>query len=204
MNYNVTAPKGFTIDRFLLEAQKHNYHVYRETSQSFNLNIVGWRRKIVEANKFNDVIAVYWQQDTVWRKKQWPATTIPGVPWLLNPVNKNGTAIVVPGQYTKVYALGQYKGYTALKQVSPIKVFRDSNRDTLQRKIADKIPGSIEEGLFGVHIHKAGIWSKLVGTSSAGCQVFQNAVDFYEFIELCEVSASIYGNAFTYTLIDEV
>lgn len=200
MKYNVVRAKIFTIEQFIVEAQRRNYHVYRESSQSFNLNIVGWRRKIFEANKFNDVIAVYWQQDTVWRVRQWPATTIPGVPWFLNPENPKGTAILVPGQYPKVYSLGLYKGYTSLKQIGLLKVYRDLNKDGYP----DKIPETIEEGVFGIHIHKAGLWSKLVGTSSAGCQVFQNAADFDEFIELCETSASIYGNAFTYTLFDEI
>ncbi|MCI0447290.1 hypothetical protein L0152_29285, partial [bacterium] len=37
---------------------------------------------------------------------------------------------------------------------------------------------------------------------SAGCQVFENAEDFAEFMKLAQRHSKLYGNSFTYTLID--
>lgn len=187
-------------EEFLKRAEELKYYVYKEGTHSYNLNIVGWRAKDIVEDKFNDIISVYWKENGIWKSKYWKATTLPGVPWLLNPVNKNGTAIMVPGQYPKAYVLSTYKGYKALKQLAPIRVYRDVNRDS---KVTI-VPGNIEIGVFGIHIHKAGWWSKLVGTSSAGCQVFQRADDFNEFISLCEQAAKFWGEYFTYTLIDEI
>ena len=60
------------------------------------------------------------------------------------------------------------------------------------------IPGS-----FGINIHKAGKDSKDVDQWSAGCQVFQKSDDFNEFMGLARKHKNLYGNKFTYTLIDE-
>ena len=38
---------------------------------------------------------------------------------------------------------------------------------------------------------------------SAGCQVFADPKDFAKFIELCKKQSTLYGNSFTYTLLDE-
>ncbi len=43
---------------------------------------------------------------------------------------------------------------------------------------------------------------KIVDKFSAGCQVFANASDFEFFLELAEQHAKLYGNKFTYTLLD--
>ena len=59
--------------------------------------------------------------------------------------------------------------------------------------------------MFGINIHRQ--WGpddrEYTGGVSAGCQVFQSSVDFYEFMETCDISAGIYGNAFTYTLVND-
>jgi hypothetical protein len=113
-------------------------------------------------------------------------------------MRESGTAILCPGQYVETYALGLFKGYTALKQVKEVKVYRDNNLD-------DKVDINgmvIEAGLFGIHIHRAGWMSKTVGLSSAGCQVFQSRVGFDRFIDVCRMSERLYGNKFTYTLME--
>jgi hypothetical protein len=64
--------------------------------------------------------------------------------------------------------------------------------------------GKKETGIFGIDIHRASATgtTKYVDKYSAGCQVFENADDFNEFIKLCERHANYYGNRFSYTLID--
>ena len=60
-------------------------------------------------------------------------------------------------------------------------------------------------GDYGINIHRSNPYTEsyLVNKWSAGCQVFKKADDYKEFIELCQQSAAIYGNSFTYTLITE-
>lgn len=180
-----------------LEKMKH--FGYKVFEGPFNLNIVGWRYWDGKPNEYCDYIAAYWRnKDEPWQEWFWQATTRPGKPWLLNPANPKGAAILKPGQYLNVYELSKYKGYKALKQVRPVIVFRDNNRDGH----FDQETASIEQGLFGLHIHKAGLKSKLVGVSSAGCQVFQNSTDFAQLIGLCEQAERLYGNSFSYTLLE--
>jgi len=187
-----------TIAHFLQEMREKNYLVFDSDTLPFNLNIVGWRRLATQKNKFDDYIGLYWKENGLWISELWSATTEPGTPWLLNPMNPKGTAILVPGQYVDAYRLGIYKDYLALKQIGPLRVYRDNNRDGQEDQDSD----TIEEGLFGIHIHKAGIWSQLVGVSSAGCQVFQRSADFKDFIALCEQSEVHHGKRFTYTLLE--
>ena len=78
-------------------------------------------------------------------------------------------------------------------------VIRDYDRNA----ILDFNNGREETGLFGINIHKAGKDSSEVDQWSAGCQVFSKSADFNEFIDLAKKQKDIYGNKFTYTLIDE-
>lgn len=165
----------------------------------YALDIVGIRHKAWEPNSFTDTLICRWFESKDREvTKSWCITTTPGVPWLLNPMQRKGAAILVSGQYTEAYALGRYKGKDALLQVAPVKVYRDRNRNST----IDLDPDTIEEGLFGIHIHRAGIFSKLVGTWSAGCQVFEKEADFEDFIEICRTSLKYWGNSFTYTLVE--
>jgi hypothetical protein len=66
----------------------------------------------------------------------------------------------------------------------------------------------VDDGFFGINIHRASSRKVIgreptVGRFSAGCQVFRDPGDFDTFVGLCERSAVLYGEAFTYTLIDE-
>jgi len=60
---------------------------------------------------------------------------------------------------------------------------------------------TIDCGMFGINIHKAGVFSEQVNGWSAGCQVFQKSDDFYEFMSLVQKSRKRFGNSFTYTLL---
>lgn len=188
-----------TATEFLLLAKDRGHSIFDSKTKPYNLNIVGFRNVTGRVNHFDDLIAVYYlNQFGTWMRGIWPASTCPGAPWLLNPISPRGTAILVPGQYHEVYELGTFHGHQALKQVGALKVYRDNNKD-LQ---LDENAATIQEGLFGIHIHRAGIWSQLVGPSSAGCQVFQKSADCDEFIWLCEQAVDYWGNRFTYTLME--
>jgi len=177
-------------------------YTYYETG-NYNLNIVGVRKKNNIPNKYDDYITVTYKDVTgVQKFKTYSATTEPGLHWLLNLLNPNGTAILVPGQYKSCWQIGLHQGkYEALCQKNPVKTYRDKNKN----QVLDYDSKTITEGIFGINIHRSNPsqTSLLVDRYSAGCQVFSNPNDFNEFMEICRQAKKIYGNSFTYTLITE-
>lgn len=175
---------------------------YVLNTKPYQLNIVGLRNKSTNSNRFDDEIHVFFTKaDGRWDYHIYPATTDPGTFWLNNPSFDQGTAILAQGQYKNAYAIGKHKGlYTALVQILPVTVIRDYDRDA----VLDFYNGSKQTGNFGINIHRAESFgeTKFINKYSAGCQVFQNAADFDKFIALCEKHKKLYGNKFTYTLID--
>jgi hypothetical protein len=161
------------------------------------LNIVGVRNSLVGnavTNAFDDCITVSRIDNGVWKYYEWPATTDPGRKGVMEYHNAAGVARMVPGQYIDSHGLGLHQGrYQALKQFKPVKVYRDANRNMTYDET------SIQTGVFGINIHKAGVDSVLVENWSEGCQVFKRAAHFEAFMELCRNSAQA---AFTYTLIE--
>lgn len=176
---------------------------YETYSRPFELNIIGIRNQSTVPNRFDDEIHVFFKNNN----KQWvhyifPATTDPGTYWLKNPMNPQGTAILSQGQYKDAYQIGLHKGkYYALVQRKPVTVLRDYDRNA----ILDFQNGKADTGMFGVNIHHASVigTTKTVDNYSAGCQVIANINDFNLFMQLCENHKQLYGNSFTYTLIDK-
>lgn len=168
-------------------------------NKGYDLNIVGIRNSYpdrIVTNKFDDVITVSYKISGEWIYKEWEATTDPGKKGVMEFGNISGVARLVEGQYRSSYIIGKHQGkYEALRQYKPVKVYRDSNKDL--KFDEDRI----EEGLFGINIHKAGVNSTLVENWSEGCQVFKRSSDFEEFMYICRESAKIHGPIFTYTLI---
>ena len=175
---------------------------YRVFSRPYELNIVGVRAITNVPNAFDDTIFVFYTDGTHWRLLNFPATTDPGMQYLKQPINNAGTAILKPGQYVDCYATGLHRGlYTALVQRAPVTVIRDFNRDGK----LDFHSGKEQSGMFGINIHRAeqsGV-TKYVSGHSAGCQVFANASDFAAFMQLCTQHKKMYGNKFTYTLLEQ-
>ncbi|MBO7693032.1 MAG: hypothetical protein J6Y28_09615 [Acholeplasmatales bacterium] len=172
----------------------------------YNLNIIGVRanKNNIVTNEFDDILVVlYRTENNNIHKKLYAITTEPGLYYMTNKIPSNaGTAILVPGQYRSCWALGKHKGkYKALVQVKPVKVYRDYNKDS----IYDMNPETIQEGVYGINIHRSSdiISPSKVDKWSAGCQVFKNKIDFSSFLYLCDKQAERYGNSFTYTLINE-
>lgn len=175
---------------------------YVLNTRPHELNIVGLRGRSVESNQFDDEIHVFYKKnDGTWNYHVFPATTDPGTYWLNNPAYPQGTAILAHGQYENAYAIGRHKNiYPALVQVSPVTVIRDYNRNA----VLDFLNGQKQTGLFGINIHRAeqSGTTSTIGKYSAGCQVFQSAEDFNGFMVLCKQHEQLYGNRFTYTLLD--
>lgn len=171
-------------------------------SRPFEINIVGLRSKSTSPNRFDDEIHVFYKVSTLnWHYHIFKATTDPGTFWLRQPMQPQGTAILAEGQFIDTYQLGMHLGkYLALVQRKPITVIRDYNRDA----VLDFKNGTKTTGMYGINIHRANKTgeTKTVDKNSAGCQVFESADDFALFIKLCQKHKSLYGNHFTYSLID--
>lgn len=170
----------------------------------YNLNIVAIRKSGTKCtNEFDDrLIVEYKDGNDKLTKKIYNITTKPGASYLGKEMGSvKGTAILVPNQYKGCWKIGYHKGlYKALVQAKPVKVYRDKDKD----KEYDFEPQSIDTGVFGINIHKAGTHSYIVNNWSAGCQVFQDANDFTSFMKLCQEQINhCMGSTFTYTLIRE-
>lgn len=171
----------------------------------YNLNIVGVRNSDthgVVTNKFDDKLTVSYSVNGEMKYHEFDATTDPGSHWEKNLLNKDGVAILVPNQYRGSHKIRKHQGkYEALCQKKPVKVYRDNNKDGKY----DMLEENIKEGIFGINIHKAG--SRVNGSTqidkwSAGCQVFSKESDFNQLMELAYKAKDLYGNSFTYTLIE--
>ena len=175
----------------------------------FNANIVGVRSSSDRSNLFDDTIILIYKN----KKKEWEiisslATTDPGKKYLLQPINEQGTAILVPGQYKGVYRIDIHAknnsnfAHEALCQRNgKVKVWRDNNKN----ETLDHDEESLEEGWYGINIHRAKSSGETdyVGAYSAGCQVFKNSTDYKLFMDVVKRSAKLYGNSFSYTLLEE-
>jgi hypothetical protein len=187
------------LDKLQAILKHKDYVIY---SRPYELNIVGIRGDSVIPNHFDDEIHVFYKTNPHnWHYHVYKVTTDPGTFWLKNPEQPQGTAILAQGQYKDAYTMGLHQGkYKALVQHKPVTVIRDYDRDAT----LDFLNGTESTGLFGINIHRANSsgTTKYVDKYSAGCQVFENSSSFNEFISLCEHHLKLYGNVFTYTLID--
>jgi len=178
-------------------------YVYFEdaANKTYDVNIVGVRNSSTGnkvTNVFDDIITISFKDETGnWVYKEWMNTTEPGKKGVMEYHNAGGVARLVEGQYRGSHAVGLHQGkYEALRQVKPLKVYRDTNKDL----IFDE--NKITEGVYGINIHKAGQDSTWVENWSEGCQVFKRVKDFDEFMKIVKKSKKIHGNSFTYTLIE--
>lgn len=187
---------------------KKNYTVYNNPEVDWNLNIVGVRAEVLTPDKFDDWLIVFHRFGGKWDVRYYQITTDPSPYYLRNPISKNGTAILTPGQYKGAYALdihrrGKKGAHEALCQkLKNVTVYRDKDRNG----ILNMDPSSIESGFFGINLHRGprnGQWSEDNENYSAGCQVFADDRKFDEFLLLCKHAEASFGNQFTYTLLSE-
>jgi hypothetical protein len=167
----------------------------------WSLNLIGLRTADSLSNRFNDLFLIFFRCAESWSLLQFPCTTDPGTYYRNNPINIDGTAIVVPNQYRGLWKLGKHRGlYDALIQKGPVQVYRDNNLDN----VIDLNPSTVQEGMYGINCHRANTTkSSQVDRWSAGCQVLQAAQDFDVLLSLCNRSSAMYGNSFSYTLLTE-
>jgi hypothetical protein len=172
----------------------------------YNLNIVGIRNKNTSdevTNKFDDCMTVTYKKDGMWNMSCFRCTTDPGKHWVENIMKESGVAILKEGQYRGSHKIGLHQGkYEALRQVKPVQVYRDNNLDDCY----DMLEENLDKGIFGINIHRATKYAGRASTQidkwSAGCQVIAANDDWHEFMDICHRAKDIWGNSFTYTLIN--
>lgn len=192
-----------TVGKCLAIAAKQQYQVF---DKPYKLNLWGVRSEDKNTKEFNDTLFIFYKNDRgTWVYNQFVITTDPSDFYLLKPINSKGTAIVKSGQYIDLWNFGFHKGRTdhkALIQVQPIKVYRDANLDEFKTFKES----SVDEGLFGINMHRASKWgiTKFVGAYGAGCQVHADCTRYdNEFIPLIEKAVSFGNRHFSYTLLTE-
>jgi 5-hydroxyisourate hydrolase-like protein (transthyretin family) len=164
-------------------------------------HIVGVRSNEDAANVPDDKF--YFFTETVFDTMT-TGTTNPGTPVLKGgflKYNKAGAAVVKADEvYYDVWAYGLHQGkMPALRQVNPIKIYRDGDMDGKSEEI-----GKMDQGLYGINFHTMDYdkQSKAVKDTingwSAGCQVVNDVEKFYQVINLFKTQKKV-----TYTLLNE-
>jgi len=186
------------------------------TKGAFNINLFGIRSMNSKSNSFDDLVGAALYLDAthpiVFAAN---ATTDPGKYWLQNPMHREGTAILVPGQYAGSHCVGIHgrsgkNPYEALEQVGNMTYVRDNNKDMKLDFELYRDPQQLKLNAFTANIksniHRAhlNLLVQLVEKYSAACQVIQSATEFQKLLELCKEAVKRgFPNRFTYTLFEE-
>ena len=176
------------------------------TGGDYDVNIIGVRNSETKnrvTNAFDDCMTLFYKVEGEWKFHCYKCTTDPGTHWVENIMREDGVAILKPGQYRGSHKIRLHQGkYEALGQKKPVLVYRDDNRDNNY----DLLEENVQEGLFGINIHRA--TGKSSGTStrvdkwSAGCQVIAANDDWTLFMKIMRKARDTWSNNFTYTLIE--
>lgn len=191
---------NFTREQVEAAVKAMGYAWFEDASnKGYDVNIIGIRNASTGqtvTNVFDDALTISYKENGVWKFHSWAATTDPGKKGVKEYHNAAGVARLVEGQYRSSHIIRLHQGkYEALGQNKPVKVWRDANKDLVYDE------KKIQEGVFGINIHKAGADSTYVENWSEGCQVFKKSADFEAFMKICRKAKDIHGNNFTYTLI---
>lgn len=192
----------YTREQIKEATQSKGYKFFEE--DDWNINIIGVRNSETAnkvTNRFDDLITVSYKTDGIWQYHEFPCTTDPGTHWVENIMSDKGVAILKPGQYRSSHKIRKHQGrYEALCQQAPMTVYRDNNLD----KTYDL--ESTDTGIFGINIHRAtkyaGKKSTQIDRWSAGCQVIAANEDWVKFMKIMKQGHTVWGNNFTYTLIE--
>ena len=176
------------------------------TGEDYDVNIIGIRNSDTKnkvTNRFDDTMTISYKIDGEWQYHEFDCTTDPGTHWVENVMNDKGVAILKPGQYRRSHKLRLHLGkYLALGQKENVTVYRDNNLDANY----DLDESKTDTGVFGINIHRAskyeGKKSTQINKWSAGCQVIAANDDWHEFLDICQAAREVYGNSFSYTLIE--
>lgn len=171
----------------------------------YDLNVFGIRKNNPVPDKFDDTFGIaYTDPAGNDRCYLFPCSTDPGLYYLKNPLNPEGTFIMKEGYYPKLWTPGKHKGYDAMIQVGKCQGVRDNNLDGRLDFEGKKIVTVGPEA--GINLHKAipGKFTLTVGMFSAGCQVLAAEIDFLYVLHLIAAQQVYRGTGtVSYTLLNE-
>jgi|TARA_R110000765_G_scaffold102030_1_gene190642 hypothetical protein len=197
----------YTREQIQAAVESKGYKWFHDTNnKNYDVNIVGVRNSKTlneVTNKFDDCMTISYKIDGEWQYHEFDCTTDPGTHWVENVMNDKGVAILKPNQYRRSHKLRLHGGkYLALGQQNPVTVYRDNNRDDNY----DLNESKTDTGVFGINIHRAskyeGKKSSRINKWSAGCQVIAANDDWHEFLDICQAAREVWGNNFSYTLLE--
>ncbi len=196
----------YTREQIQTTVESKGYKWFHDNrNKGYDVNIVGIRNSKTKnrvTNAFDDTMTISYKcEEGYWHFHEYDCTTDPGTHWVENLLNSDGVAILKPGQYRGSHKIRLHQGkYEALGQKKPVTVYRDNNlNETYDYDNATT-------GVYGSNIHRATAKSSGKATRvdkwSAGCQVIANNDDWHEFLDICYEAKAIWGNDFTYTLLN--
>ena len=186
--------------------EKFGYPFY--TKGVYNLNIFAIRNAIQKPNLYNDVLYIAYKEEGGQEViRMGNCTTIPGVPFLVKPINPGGAAAIAEGHYPRLWKPGYSRGTWALLQVAPVRVYRDNDFNKIFNFKKESIHTIGVEGGFFLHESFMGAEPSFVDKSSAGCIVPQSKVFLleikrlvnlqYKYIKTDVVSFTLFNSAQT-------
>lgn len=172
-------------------------------TKAFDMNLGAVRTKDNASNKFNDwaYMFAHDEEGNLFGIVE-EATTDAGLYYRENPMNIDGTAIIMHSvQHRSAYTYmkeGGHRGQEAFRQTGPMKYWRDANRD----KYLD-FDGEEEFAIYNTNGHDMGTVGNDVNNWSAGCWgAIQKIMDkFYALAQLQILMG--HGSRFTFTLLHE-
>ena len=162
-----------------------------------DVNILGLRD---ESNMRNDIYNDYIIAHNNHEAYMFNATTDPSVFFTNNPMVEGGCAHLCYGFYKNAYIIGihakgkPYQHEALVQRGNKVKIWRDKNKNFEQDE-----DEKVEEGYFGINIHKNLSSQTNIFYSSAGCQVIQYVNDFGYFMQFIKQHKQKY---FSYLLVN--
>lgn len=161
--------------------------------------ILGIQSKEDKFNEFDDMFYLFKGEEFIMKLT---GTTNAGLTGLksYSAYNSQGCAVIKTNEwYYNLWKPGKHKSkMRALIQASPIKYYRDWNKNSKVEEI-----GELKSGIIGVNFHTATYSTspyiaKFINGWSTGCQVANNTTDYFEVLDTIGVQSKI-----TYCLIKE-
>jgi len=162
-----------------------------------DVNILGLRD---ESNMRNDIYNDYIIAHNNHEAYMFNATTDPSVFFTNNPMVEGGCAHLCYGFYKNAYIIGihakgkPYQHEALVQRGNKVKIWRDKNKNFEQDE-----DEKVEEGYFGINIHKNLSSQTNILYSSAGCQIIQYVNDFGYFMQFIKQHKQKY---FSYLLVN--
>lgn len=201
------------------------YKYFSDSRKPFNLNFGAIRSNNLTSNEFNDVFFYLYRENKQWKLWIIEGTTDPGLYYRLNPINKAGTAIMLPQQSLEHFAIagpmyfnrygarhrGHGKtGYTCLRQDKKAYFVRDNDQNE-ELNVLESVEACKKAGLNVIfdnicaNHHRGSTWREdyEVDKWSAACQVTKYYADYKKEMKLWKFSNQYWKRFLTYTLFVE-